>query len=108
MNSVPAHTAGSVNARLSVDTAANTRARSPETRRPPTASATKPAGTLLRNPQLAAVFRRIATEGPRAFYEGEIARDMVAAVATDEPQMAAKPPEQPTSTARSPAPTSSS
>jgi len=39
------------------------------------------AGTLLRNAELAAVFKRIAYEGPQAFYEGEIARDMVAAVA---------------------------
>ena len=41
----------------------------------------KRAGTLLRNPELAAVFKRIAYEGPQAFYEGEIARDMAAAVA---------------------------
>ena len=41
----------------------------------------KRAGTLLRNPELAAVFKRIAYEGPQVFYEGDIARDMVAAVA---------------------------
>ena len=41
----------------------------------------KASGTLLRNPELAAVFRRIAFEGAQAFYEGEIARDMVAAIA---------------------------
>ena len=41
----------------------------------------KTEGTLLRNPELAAAFKRIAYEGPQAFYEGEIARDMVAAVA---------------------------
>jgi gamma-glutamyltranspeptidase/glutathione hydrolase len=40
----------------------------------------KPVGTLLRNPELAEVFKRIAYEGPQAFYEGDIARDMVAAV----------------------------
>lgn len=40
----------------------------------------KPAGTLLRNPALAAVFKRLANEGPVAFYEGEIARDIVNAV----------------------------
>jgi len=40
----------------------------------------KAAGTLLRNPELAAVFRRIAYEGPQAFYEGDIARDIVSAV----------------------------
>ncbi len=39
-----------------------------------------PAGQLLKNPALAEVFRRIAKEGARAFYEGEIAQDIVAAV----------------------------
>jgi gamma-glutamyltranspeptidase/glutathione hydrolase len=34
-------------------------------------------GTTLRNPELAAVLRRIASEGARAFYEGEIAQAMV-------------------------------
>ena len=32
-------------------------------------------------PELAAVFKRIAYEGPQAFYEGDIARDMAAAMA---------------------------
>ena len=40
-----------------------------------------PVGHRLRNSQLAAVLRRIAEEGPDAFYRGEIARDIVAAVA---------------------------
>ena len=45
------------------------------------------AGTLLKNPELADTFRRIADGGARAFYQGEIARDIVAAVraATDNP-----------------------
>ncbi|MSQ53011.1 MAG: gamma-glutamyltransferase [Betaproteobacteria bacterium] len=43
--------------------------------------AAKTVGTLLRNPELAAVFKRIAYEGPQAFYLGEIAGDMVAALA---------------------------
>ena len=34
-------------------------------------------GTHLRNPELAAVLRRIASEGPRAFYEGDIAQAIV-------------------------------
>ncbi len=37
-------------------------------------------GTLLRNPELADTFRRIATLGPKAFYKGDIARDIIAAV----------------------------
>lgn len=37
------------------------------------------AGDFLKRPQLAATFRRIATEGPAAFYEGSIATAMVAA-----------------------------
>ncbi len=40
-----------------------------------------PVGHRLRNSQLAAVLRRIAEEGPDAFYRGGIARDIVAAVA---------------------------
>jgi gamma-glutamyltranspeptidase/glutathione hydrolase len=35
------------------------------------------AGSTLRNPELAAVLRRVANEGPRAFYEGEIAQAVV-------------------------------
>ena len=38
------------------------------------------AGDPLRNPQLAEVLRRVAAQGPDAFYRGDIARDMVAAV----------------------------
>jgi len=40
----------------------------------------KPVGTLLKNPALAAVLRRVAAEGAGAFYRGEIARDIAAAV----------------------------
>ena len=40
----------------------------------------RPLGTLVKNPAIAATFRRIAQEGPDAFYKGEIARDIVAAV----------------------------
>jgi gamma-glutamyltranspeptidase/glutathione hydrolase len=40
-----------------------------------------PVGHRLRNPALAAVLRRIAGDGAEAFYGGEIARDIVAAVA---------------------------
>lgn len=39
-----------------------------------------PVGHRLRNPALAEVLRRIAKEGVRAFYEGEIAQDVVRAV----------------------------
>jgi len=38
------------------------------------------AGERLRNPRFAAVLKRVAAGGARAFYEGEIARDIVAAV----------------------------
>ncbi|MEY2654914.1 MAG: gamma-glutamyltransferase [Pseudomonadota bacterium] len=38
------------------------------------------AGQTLRNPALAAVLRRIAQEGPDAFYQGSIARSIVAKV----------------------------
>ena len=41
-----------------------------------------PAGHRLRNPALAAVLRRLAADGADAFYRGEIARDIVAAIAT--------------------------
>ncbi len=39
-----------------------------------------PVGSTLRNPTFAAVLRRVATEGTDAFYKGEVARDIVAAV----------------------------
>ncbi len=38
------------------------------------------AGQLLKNPEFAAVLRRVAQEGADAFYKGEIARDIAAAV----------------------------
>lgn len=37
-------------------------------------------GSVLKNPTFAATLRRVATEGPDAFYKGEVARDIVAAV----------------------------
>jgi len=40
----------------------------------------KPAGTLLKNPEYAAVLERAAAGGANAFYRGEIARDIAAAV----------------------------
>src|SRR5258707_8395175 len=40
----------------------------------------KPAGTLLKNPEYAAVLERVAAGGADAFYRGEIARDIAAAV----------------------------
>ncbi|MGY2283450.1 gamma-glutamyltransferase family protein [Pseudomonas gingeri] len=40
----------------------------------------KAVGTILKNPPLAAVLRRIANEGSDALYKGPIAREMVAAV----------------------------
>ena len=40
----------------------------------------KPVGTVLRNPELAATLRLIAARGADAFYTGEVARDIVAAV----------------------------
>jgi gamma-glutamyltranspeptidase/glutathione hydrolase len=40
----------------------------------------KPAGTIQRNPELAATLRAIAAHGADAFYTGEIARDIVDAV----------------------------
>jgi len=39
-----------------------------------------PVGTTLRNPAYAAVLREVAAGGAQAFYRGEIARDLVAAV----------------------------
>lgn len=43
----------------------------------------KPVGTILKNPALAETLSRIATEGPKAFYTGKIARAIVAAVQSD-------------------------
>ncbi len=40
----------------------------------------KPAGAPLKNPEFAAVLKRVAAEGADAFYRGDIARDIVAAV----------------------------
>ena len=40
----------------------------------------KPAGTELRNPELAATLRTLAADGAAAFYRGEIARDIAAEV----------------------------
>ncbi len=40
-----------------------------------------PVGHRLKNPELAAALRRIAAEGADAFYRGDMARDVVAAVA---------------------------
>ena len=40
----------------------------------------KPAGTLLRNPALAETLHKIAVHGAKAFYQGEIARDIAATV----------------------------
>ncbi|MFO0325196.1 MAG: gamma-glutamyltransferase [Burkholderiales bacterium] len=40
----------------------------------------KPVGTIVTNQALADTFRRIARDGADAFYQGEIARDIVAAV----------------------------
>ena len=41
----------------------------------------KAAGTLLKNPELAATLKTIAAGGANAFYQGDIARDIVAKVA---------------------------
>jgi gamma-glutamyltranspeptidase/glutathione hydrolase len=40
----------------------------------------KAAGTLLKNPEYAAVLKRVAAQGASAFYRGEIAREIAAAV----------------------------
>ncbi len=40
----------------------------------------KPVGTVLRNPEYAAVLRELAAGGAPAYYRGQIARDIVAAV----------------------------
>lgn len=42
-----------------------------------------PVSALLRNPAYAHILRRIAVDGSAAFYEGEVARDIVAAVASN-------------------------
>jgi gamma-glutamyltranspeptidase / glutathione hydrolase len=39
--------------------------------------AAKPVGTVLKNPAYAAVLRGIAKQGPKAFYEGAVAEDVV-------------------------------
>ncbi|MBH1991854.1 MAG: gamma-glutamyltransferase [Sphingomonadaceae bacterium] len=44
-----------------------------------------PMGTMLKNPPLAALFKRIAAEGPDAFYTGENAR-MIAQTVTNAPK----------------------
>ena len=40
----------------------------------------KPVGTILKNPEFAAVLRRLAREGADAFYTGTLAKEMVTAV----------------------------
>jgi gamma-glutamyltranspeptidase/glutathione hydrolase len=40
----------------------------------------KPVGAMLRNPEYAAVLREVAVGGAQAFYRGQVARDIVAAV----------------------------
>jgi gamma-glutamyltranspeptidase/glutathione hydrolase len=40
----------------------------------------KPVGAILKNPEFAALLKRVAREGSDAFYLGDIARDVVAAV----------------------------
>jgi gamma-glutamyltranspeptidase/glutathione hydrolase len=40
----------------------------------------KPAGTLLKNPEFAAVLKRVAAGGADAFYRGQVARELAAAV----------------------------
>ncbi len=40
----------------------------------------RPVGTILRNPEYAAVLREVAAGGSQAFYRGQIARDIVAAL----------------------------
>ncbi len=43
-------------------------------------------GTLIRNPQLAATLRMLARKGAQAFYQGPLARAIVAQVAAETPQ----------------------
>ena len=43
----------------------------------------KAAGTLLQNPSYAQTLSRIAFGGPRAFYQGQVAQDIVTTVTTD-------------------------
>ncbi len=45
----------------------------------------RPVGSELTHPKLAETLRTLATEGARAFYEGPIARDVVAAVSSTRP-----------------------
>ena len=47
-----------------------------------------PAGTLVRNPELAQVFEAIARSGPEAFYRGPIAREIAETVASETPRPA--------------------
>jgi gamma-glutamyltranspeptidase/glutathione hydrolase len=49
----------------------------------------RPSGYKLKNPALAETFATIAHDGPEAFYEGEIARD-IAAVAQSDPRIPGK------------------
>lgn len=49
----------------------------------------KPIGTLLKNPQQAALLREIAAKGPKAFYSGPVARAIVATV-NDSPRNPSK------------------
>lgn len=43
-----------------------------------------PEGTLLKNPALAAIYRQLAEEGSRAFYEGQLANNFLQAVTETE------------------------
>jgi len=46
--------------------------------------AARPIGSMLKNPEFAAVLKRVAAQGADAFYRGDIARDIVDAVRSDE------------------------
>ena len=48
-----------------------------------------PAGATVTNPTLAQTFERIATAGPRAFYEGPLAQEIAGTVAADTPHAGA-------------------